>query len=77
MQAALILGGETAAAGDFLDLMLTVPEKRDLRADRAAIAARALELELDPLIFRRDGVLVDQQRAALVRHDHVEDAAIP
>src|SRR6202040_4473525 len=75
MQAALILRGETATAGNLLNLMLTVPEKRDLRSDRAAVAARAFEFKLDPLVFRRDGVLVDQQRAALVGHHHIQHAA--
>ncbi len=36
-----------------------------------------VQLELDPGVLGRDGVLVDQQRPALVGDEHVEDAAVP
>ena len=77
MQAALVLRGEAAAAGNFLHLLLAVPEQRDLRADRAAVAGGAFQFEFDPLIFRRHRVLVDQQRALLVGDHNIEHAAIP
>src|SRR5271154_4299473 len=77
MQPPLTLRGKTAATGNFLRLLLAVPEHADLRSDSAAIALCALEFKLDPLVFRRDGVLVDQQRPAFIGHDHIEHAAIP
>ena len=77
MQPALVLRGETAASGNFLHLLLAVPEQRDLGADRAAVAGGAFQFKLDPLIFRRHRVLVNQQRPLLVGDHNVEHAAIP
>src|SRR6266536_298391 len=69
VQAPLILRGEAAASGHFLDLLLTIPVDRHLRPDRAAIARRAFQLELDPRILRRDRILVNQERPVLMRDD--------
>ena len=76
VQAPLVLRAEAAAAADFLHLPLAVPVQLDARADRAAVARRALELERDPVAPRLHGVLVDQQRTALVGDDDVEHAAV-
>src|SRR5262249_54115517 len=59
-----------------LHLLLAVPEQSYLRADGAAIALRAFQLEVDPLIVRRDGVFVEQRRALLICDHHVELAAV-
>ena len=77
MQAPLVLRGEAAASGNFLHLLLAVPEQRDLGADRAAVAGGPFQLKFDPLIFRRHGVLVDQQRALLIGDHDIEHAAVP
>ena len=77
MQAPLILRRESAAPGNFLHLLLAIPEQRDLRADRAAIALRSFQLKFDPLVLRRHRVLVNQQRPSLIGDDHIEHAAIP
>jgi hypothetical protein len=53
MQPPLILRRETAAARNFLHLLLPIPEKRYLGADRAAVARRPFELEFDPRVFGR------------------------
>ena len=76
MEAAVVLGGETVAAGDLLDLFLAVPAHGDLRADGAAVAPGALEGELDPLVAGVDGVAVEEQGAALVGDDDIERARI-
>ena len=84
VEPALVLRAEARSARDFLHLLPSVPEHLDLRADRAPVAARlcrrvvaaaALQIEGDPLAIRRDLVLVEQQRSALVGDDHVERAA--
>ena len=49
MQPPLVLRSESAAAGNFLHLLLAVPIQSHLRADRAAIARRAFQRKLDPL----------------------------
>src|SRR5690349_12246276 len=48
MQPPLVLRAETAAAGHLLRLPLAVPENSHLRADGAAIARRAFQIEGDP-----------------------------
>ena len=50
MQPPVILRREAVAAGDVLNLLLAIPEQRNLGANRAAIALGAFELELDPVI---------------------------
>src|SRR6185437_152457 len=58
VQSALILRTEPAPAGDLLQLLLSCPEDADFRADRATVAAPALEIEFNPVPSRRDRVLV-------------------
>src|SRR6516225_5333109 len=77
VQAALILGSETTATRNFLDLFLAVPEDGDLRADSTAIAFCAFEREFDPLVFGRHRIFIDEQRAPLIGHDNIENAAVP
>jgi hypothetical protein len=71
------LGGKAIAAGYVLNLLLAVPEQRNLGANGAAIAPGSLEIELNPVIARGDGDFVDEQRAALIRNDGVEYARVP
>ena len=52
MQPPLVLRRKAAAAGNFLHLLLPIPEQRDLRADRAAIAGGSFQLKFDPLVLR-------------------------
>jgi len=42
MQPPVILRGETAATGDLLHLLLTIPKQRHLGADRAAVTAAVI-----------------------------------
>src|SRR6185437_13091272 len=58
VQPAFILRTEAAPAGDLLQLLLSCPEDADFRADRAPVAAPALEIEFNPVPSRRDRVLV-------------------
>src|SRR5262245_42275711 len=76
MQSPLILSAEAAAAGDFLRLPLAAPEDPNLRADGAAIARRALQIEVDPFVIGRDGVLIRHRRAFLICDHGVELAAV-
>ena len=76
MQRSLVLCAESGRGCDLLCLHVSVPVQLDARADRAAIALRPLELELDPVTLGRDSVLVDQQRTTLVGHDDVEHAGV-
>src|ERR1044071_9022417 len=68
VERALVLRAEAAAARDLLHLLLPRPVDAQLRAQRAAVALRALKLEPDPRVLRRDRVLINQERPALVRH---------
>src|SRR5262245_28486875 len=76
MQSPLILRAESAAARDFLRLPPPRPEDTNLRADGAAIARRAFQLEGDPFVIGRDGVLIKQRRAFLIGDHGVELAAV-
>ncbi len=69
--------GKTTATGNFLRLLLAIPEHRDASADRAAVAGGSFQLKLDPLVLRRHRVLVHQQWPILVGDRDVEDAAVP
>src|SRR5579862_428597 len=66
VQAPLILGAKAAAARNFLQLLLAVPEDSHLGADGAAITLAALQIKLDPVIVRRNRIAVEQQGSALV-----------
>src|ERR1044072_6323312 len=74
---ALVLRAEAAAARDLLHLLLPRPVDAHLRAQTAAVTLRAFELEPDPSVLRRDGVLVDKERPALARQHPGEHAALP
>src|SRR5262245_10520016 len=76
MQAPLVLDEESAAARHFLRLLHAVPEQTDLRADGAAIARHAFQLEVDPFVFGRDCAFVKQRGAFLIRDYHIELAAV-
>src|SRR6266536_6108899 len=89
MQAAIVLAAESRAAIYHLPLPAWPDLRRHLGADRAAVAARADELELDPVgphplapsPFGRGGtpgklILIDQRPALLIRHDDIEQPAI-
>ena len=77
MQAALILRPEAAAPRDLLHLLLPIPEQPHLCANGAAVADAAFQCKGDPLVVRRDGVLVQQQRPFLIGHHHIQHATIP
>src|ERR1044071_7104851 len=77
VERALARRAEAAAARDLLHLLLAVPVDAHLRAQRAAVALGALKLEPDPSVLRRDRVLINEERPALVRDHHVEHAAVP
>src|ERR1700688_3765881 len=77
MQPAIVLRSKPAAAGNVLYLLLPVPIKSDLRANRTPVAPGSLQSKFDPLVLRVHGVLVDQQWSALVGDHYIADAAIP
>src|SRR5580698_3348639 len=77
MDASVILRGEAVAAGDLLQLLLVIPVQSNLRANRAAIAFCSFERKFDPVVARRDSVLIDQKRAVLIRYDHIERSSVP
>src|SRR5262245_65106020 len=66
MQWTLVLRAEPRGRAHFLCLHMPIPVQLNARTDSAAIAARSLELELNPVAAWRHVVLVDQQRPALV-----------
>src|SRR5574342_131314 len=76
VQRMLILRAEAGRRGHFLHLDVAAPLQLDARADRAAIAAAALEIELHPMTTGVDVVPIDQQRTALVGANHIERAAV-
>src|SRR5512145_3232559 len=77
VHAALILRRESATPRHLLHLLLALPEQPYLCANCAAVADAALQLKGDPLVVRRDAVLVQQQRAFLVGDQRIKHAAIP
>src|SRR5205823_2417198 len=77
MQAALILRPEAAATRDLLHLLLPIPEQPHLRANGATVADAAFQFKGDPLVVRRDGILVQQQRPFLVDDHDIQHATIP
>src|SRR5262249_52308449 len=76
VQAPIVLRTEAVPALHLLHLRPAVPLQLDTRADRASIADRAFEGEFDPVPAWLNGVLIDEQRSALVRDEDVEDAAV-
>src|SRR5215510_5054095 len=76
MQAALILRCESATTRDLLHLLLPMPEQPHLCANGAAVADAAFQGKGDPLVVRRHGVLVQQQRSFLISHYHIQYAAV-
>src|SRR5262245_40342411 len=62
VEPALVLSAESRSRRDLLGLHMPIPVHLDASADRAAIAGRTFELELDPVTPCRHVVLVDQQR---------------
>src|SRR4051812_16024273 len=77
MQASLVLRAEAVTARNFLNLLLAIPEESDLGTDCAAVARCAFKLKSNPTVFRRGGVPVDEQRAALVSDYYIEHAPVP
>src|SRR5580704_3412522 len=77
MYSAIILCGETAAAGNILHLLLPIPEQRDLSADGTAVTGGSFQLKLYPLVPRGHGVFVKQQRPTLVGDNNIQHATIP
>src|SRR6266513_211336 len=84
MQAAIVLAAESRAAIYHLPLPAWPDLRRHLGADRAAVAARADELELDPALTPRpplpsgegERVAIEQRPALLIRHHHVEQPSV-
>src|SRR6266480_4714871 len=84
MQAAIVLAAESRAAIYHLPLPAWPDLRRHLGADRAAVAARADELELDPALTPRpplpsgegERVAIEQRPALLIRHHHVEQTIV-
>src|ERR1700733_10409908 len=77
MQTAIVLSSESASAGDLLYLFLTVPLEYHLCANCTTVALCSFQLEFNPFVFRNDGVLIQEQGAALIGDDHVQNALIP
>ncbi len=76
MKSALILRAESAAARNFLYLLLPVPEYPDLGSYCAPIAGAAFELKFDPLILWRYFVLIQQQGTPLICRYCVERSVV-
>src|SRR5262245_43297314 len=76
MKAPLILCAESAAAGHFLDLLFSVPEYANLRADAAAIACCTFQVKRDPLIAGGNRILVQESRSLLIRDHRIQPAMV-
>src|SRR5438445_8990446 len=78
MEAPIVLTTESRSAAHHLSLFDPFEFRRDLRTDRAAIAARPDQLELHPMTIpcARQGVAVQQRPPLLVRDDDVEGTTI-
>src|SRR6266513_1620071 len=72
----VVLARESGASVHDLELAGPARDEEHLRPDGAAVRAGARELERDAVIAGRHRVLVDQRRLPLVRHHHVEHAAV-
>src|SRR6266536_2479530 len=77
MQPSLVLGTEATAATHCLHLLPAIPVKLNFRPESAAITGSTFQFKVDPIVVRRDSILVDKQRSALVSNNHIEHAAIP
>ena len=77
MELPIVLGAESAASGNLLQLLLAIPEDAHLSADRAPVARSPGKLEFDPTIARADGIPVEQQWSVLIGDDGVKHAAVP
>src|SRR6267378_635688 len=75
MQPAIVLAAESHPAIDDLPLPRRAELDRHLGADRAAIAARADQLQLEP-VARGALVLIEQRTSLFVRDHHVERTSI-
>ena len=76
MQSPIVLTGKPGPAVDHSALRQLSRLEHDLGADRAAIAARADEVEGDPVIRAVRIVAVEHRRLILIRDDHVHGATI-
>src|SRR5690242_21357396 len=76
VEAAIVLAGEAHAAVDDAALLDPRGLKNYFGADRAAIAPRAGERELDPVIGAVRPIAIEHGGLILVRDDHVERAAV-
>src|SRR2546430_3997494 len=78
MEAPIVLTTESRSAAHHLSLFDSSEFRRDLRANRAAIAAGPDQLELHPMTVpcARQGVAVQQRPALLVRDYDVERTTI-
>ncbi len=70
MQAMIVLGAEAAGGTDFLQLRhflapRVLPIQPHLRADGIPVGMGALQVKLNPVTARRDGIFVQQQWPAL------------
>src|SRR5947207_3118176 len=76
VQPPVVLACESDTAVYDLELTPRAALECYLRADRAAVRARAHQLEGDPVVVRHDGVPVDQYRLVLVRKPERPAAAL-
>jgi hypothetical protein len=76
MQPAIVLAGEAHSTIDGATLLHPRRLEHDLGADRAAVASRSGERELDPMIAAVGAVAIENRRLVLVRDDHVEHTAV-
>src|SRR5204862_3083680 len=74
--APVVLAGESGPAVDDATLHEVAGLDRHLGADRAAVAARADELELDPVVGRIGLVAIEDGRLVLIGDDDIHRAAV-
>src|ERR1700722_1469390 len=77
MQSTIVLRRKAGTARNLLYLLLAIPIKSELRADRTPIAGRPLERKFQPLILFLHRILVNQQGTALIGYHHIKYPAIP
>src|SRR6476469_10580604 len=76
MQPPLILRAESASARNLLELFLSRPEDAHLCPNRAPVTPLPLQVEFNPMLARSYRIFVQQQRASLISHDHVQGASV-